>query len=416
MREVHWTAFSRRKCCAKKLFPREGVCTLLSKSVYSYSMNMAFVKRWMLYAALAVQVVLFFSCAKAQKEIPVLIPSQKNHVWYYFTPYTIERVDLPQHAPAVLEKPWTEAIRISSAGSVPGGQNAYAVVNHAGVLECTQTGATLYPDVSIFSDNSAEGLVFSDDVPVFYLYRSTFFYKDVLAPASNARPFLMEFNPRSKISFPLVSYANLQLGSEEQVTGFVWNGKTWACSTKRILPDEVIFSYFLWEPIVALTELSPALSADVFTFTPSTERDWLNLNMPHLFYEAPKTLKKLLKSIPASFPFYIQWRDTSGTSPVYYYQEGNGDVPVNAFACQTQYAGYTLAVFADGTTYVQRRTDTTEKLVAFRLPLLPAGYCYGECAVAGNTLYVAWEQRTFYKTGRAGCIAVNLASVLSQVN
>ena len=50
--------------------------------------------------------------------------------------------------------------------------------------------------------------------------------------------------------------------------------------------------------------------------------------------------------------------------------------------------------------------------MAFRLPLLPTGYTYGDFAVAGNTLYVAWEQTNFYKTSRAGFLSVNLAAIL----
>ena len=45
---------------------------------------------------------------------------------------------------------------------------------------------------------------------------------------------------------------------------------------------------------------------------------------------------------------------------------------------------------------------------------MPAGYNYGEVAIAGNYLYVAWEQTIFYKTGRSGFISVNLEDVLAQ--
>lgn len=379
---------------------------------------------------------MFISCSRknvAQGSIPELDASKNNHAWYYFTDFSFAKTDLPQHAPAVLERPWTEAVRISSAATVPAGMNAgnakaFAVVNRAGILAVDTNGPQLYRDDSIFSQDSAEGLVFSNGTPVFYLYRSTFFNEKLIAQftttavhqqsaatqvaASLSRPFLVAFNMQSKLSFPLVSYTNLKLTDEDQITGYFWNGRTWACSVKKMLSNRVEFSYFSWEPLVPLVDLTPALSVNQFTFMPLTEDRYRSLNMPLLFKDAPNALKELLASLPKEFCFYISFRDNTGTSPISYYQEGNDTAPLNAHALLADEAGYTAALFEDGTTFIQEQDS--KKITAFRLPKLPVGYTYGEFAIAGDTLYAAWEESNFYKTGRAGFLTVDLAQVLSK--
>ena len=90
--------------------------------------------------------------------------------------------------------------------------------------------------------------------------------------------------------------------------------------------------------------------------------------------------------------------------------EGSGSVPLNANASAGK--KYVAAIFSDGTTYI--KSNESDEVSAFRLPLLPAGYIYGDFAISGDSLYVAWEQSSFYKTGRSGFLQVNLQSVLSQ--
>ena len=114
---------------------------------------------------------------------------------------------------------------------------------------------------------------------------------------------------------------------------------------------------------------------------------------------------------PAEFTFSVIWKSSLGTSPVQYFQQGNGAASLNANASAGK--KYIAAIFSDGTSYIKTALD--DKISAFRLPLLPAGYIYGDFAISGDTLYVAWEQSSFYKTGRAGFLQVNLQTVLSQL-
>ena len=49
--------------------------------------------------------------------------TKKNHTWYYFNNYTFQHIEKPQLVPAQAEKPWTEAIRISSANNAAEGDS-----------------------------------------------------------------------------------------------------------------------------------------------------------------------------------------------------------------------------------------------------------------------------------------------------
>lgn len=387
-------------------------------------------KKVVLLGLCAAVAFIYISCNKKESvvfeednilEIEAIQTEDKTHQWYYFTENGFAEIDLPEHAPEQILKPWTEAIRISSAGSVPvkaqrSDFDAYALVNKNGILSFSDGVPFLYSDSSIYSYESCDGLVFSGNVPVFYLYRSTFFNENSGGENTSiqqSRPFLVEFNPQTKISYPLVSYRNLVLEETDEITGYFWNGTKWACSVKKIdgkagSASKVDFSYFSWEPLVALTDLSPALNKDVFVFSPCTEAEYRALNTPKLFEQAPRVLKGLLEIIPDSVSFYVSFRDESGSSPISYFQEGNGGATVNAFAAVSQ--KYMACVFEDGTTYIQNTQD--KKITALRLPKLPGGYKYSQVLLSGNTLAASWEETEFYKTGRSGFITVNLNAVL----
>ena len=128
--------------------------------------------------------IFLFSCAKKNKTATTELPTVKIHNWYYFSNEGFQKIDLPQNAPEVYEKPWTESVRITSAASLVDLENktsefsAYALVNKKGLLCFNNDKIELYCDNSIFLPDTADSLVFSDGKPVFYLYRSTFFNSD----------------------------------------------------------------------------------------------------------------------------------------------------------------------------------------------------------------------------------------------
>ena len=344
---------------------------------------------------------------------------KKSHKWFYLSPDGFNEVDLPQHAPQVMEQPWTEAIRISSASSVPsdkageGDFQAFALVNRLGLLAFSGGDIKLFTDTSYFSKLTADSLVFSDGLPVFYLYKSSFFNSSD-ADDGGERPFLLDFNPRSGLFYPLVSYQNLGMDNEEEIVGFFWNGESWTCASKKRKEQQIEFKYFIWQPLMNLTDLNPALlSSDSFLFKSATEDDYKKISMPLLFSSAPDRLKTLISSIPSEFSFYVTWRDGSGSSPKNYYQAGTGNSTLNAKGLAQTESGFDVIVFADGTTYLRRGKDGN--ISAFRLPLLQAGYSYGEVALSGQYLIVAWEENNFYKTKRSGFIQIDLEELIRKI-
>ncbi|MDD7014273.1 MAG: hypothetical protein PUI24_04750 [Spirochaetales bacterium] len=385
-------------------------------------------KKWNLIFAV---VFVLVSCTKSksdfmeQEEIIQIKTDEKNHWWYYFCDNGIEEIDLPQNTPLVVEKPWTEAVRISSAATVPYKNRknsksefeAYAVVNRKGLVAFTEENARLFKDDSLFLGNTADSLVFSDNVPVFYFYRSSYFFDESkvsnLEMEKAERPFLVEFDFASKNFYPLVSYKNLGLDKNSDIAGFFWNGKTWVCSSKTSVENGVEFKYFIWEPPVELTKLNPALGGENFYIKDSTEEIYRQLNMPKLFSQAPENLKSILGRIPEEISFYVSLRDESGTSPVSYSQQENDSVPLTAYA-SSESEKYLIVLFSDGTVYVKINSGKDKNVKAFRLPKLPPEFSYGEFAIAGESLYVAWEESSFYLTKRSGFIKVNLSQVLNQ--
>lgn len=370
-------------------------------------------------------ITVFISCSKKQEDGIVLpenaiesIESLKFHSWYFLSEGKIEEVSLPQNAPLVPEKPWTEAVRISSAaGAVDVSKSSpyevYALVNRRGIIGFTKTEPQIFGDESLFPNDTADGLVFSSGLPVFYFYRSSFFFDETKkrnVQIQQSRPFLVEFDNVTKNFYPLVTYENLQLDKKDQITGYFWDGKTWICCAKKNDADLVEFKYFSWEPPLELSDINPALGGETFFIKYSNESVYLELSLPKLFDKAPDELKKLLSSLPKEFGFYISWRDRTGTSPVSYFNQGGSNTTLNAKAAVFPCAGLSAAVFADGTVYVLK--DGEESSSAFRLPRLPAGFTYGDFAVAGKYLYVSWEENDFYLTKRAGFIKADLSKIL----
>ena len=62
--------------------------------------------------------IFLFSCSEKNKTAKAEFPTVKIHNWYYFSNEGFQKIDLPQNAPEVFEKPWTESGRITSAASL----------------------------------------------------------------------------------------------------------------------------------------------------------------------------------------------------------------------------------------------------------------------------------------------------------
>lgn len=374
--------------------------------------------------------ILFCSCKKKQSQLPVqnaisLEITKSNHAWYYFSKTGFNNVDRPQNAPSVIEKPWTESIRISSANNEACTQNsdskAFAVVNRLGILSFNDDAIYLSQDTSLFSDRTAGNLVFLNNVPVYSVYKSAFFNDTILAPDYKndgaSHLFLLQFDSNAKLSYPIINCNNLTDKNNSEITDFYWNGLEWCCSIKTISDVKNDFSYITFKPLIPLLALSPSTAESNIEIKECDADFFRNCKIHYDYSASPERIKKLLSGFDSKLPFIVEVKNAGGSSPRIFENAvpGSSEKELNAKAILS--ANWSAALFEDGTLFLEgalpgKHILRSGKAVAIRLPKLPVGFVYSDFVISGTTLYAAWEESSFYKTGRAGFLQVNLERTL----
>ena len=377
----------------------------------------------------------FFAAAcscKSKKDTPIFLSGEKmtapeniTHAWYYFTKTGFMPVDLPQNAPSAIEKPWTESIRICGSANASDTNSriqppAYAMVNRLGIIKFSKDSPILHGDVNLFSENTVSSMFLQDNVPVFSVYKSSFFNDKTpvqnTAAITQSRPLLINYDINSGVFFPLIFYEDLHLAINEQVTDFSWNGKSFNCSVKTTENAKNTFSYFTLTPSVSLLSLSQKNISSVLSIGESNAESFRASKKIADFSEAPERLKNLLAKLQKNQQMLMECSFSGNSSAVTYRQSGNDEN--SCLMAKAVIADlYALAVFSDGTCYFSgscysRPVLAGGKVLGFRLPKLPERFIYSYPALSGTKLYVAWEETSFYKTGRSGFIEVDLDSVL----
>lgn len=392
---------------------------------------------------LALVCLSFFSCGKTNKEQPQEITKLRAHQWYYFTHRGFYPIDLPQNAPEVAEKPWTEAIRISAAGN--NSSDNCALVNRLGILDFTTGKPELFRDIMLFDDVTADTLIFTKDGPVFHIYKNSHFNQQEqtnLVTGQNqeedsfTQPLLVRYDRKQKLCTPVLTYGNMNIPLDAQLTSIIPQDDIWIGAVKTTRNDVVNFKYITFEALDkdgtipdASRQVIPTTEIDADTFRQSQKPTPLN--------EAPVLLQQLFAQVPETFEFYLSCREEGKLAPVLYDNTKNQS-PAGGYLAQGW--GYlspagASAMFSDGTVYISKSllvditkdesakasetgvptSPLTGGVIAFRLPKLPSGFSYGEFTVHGNTLYAGWEETDFYKTARSGFIAVDLATIGEQL-
>lgn len=378
--------------------------------------------------------IFFFSCSRSKsvnrpvqqtqepqaRQLPSQPAQKPSHTWYYFSGASFFNIDTPYNAPQILKKPWTESIRISSSLSVKNDSKEYDVyftVNRSGLLIAKPSlpkKAVLAGDTQLFSKLTAGSLVCVDGFPVFHTYRNSFFSsKD---KTIENLPFLVQFHPETSIFLPLLYTKDLQVMDEAQVTDVQYTAGIWVASVKTETNDKTKFDYinfFSYEPLV---QFSPAKRNIVLETNTISAGEYRKMLTPAPFASAPARLKELYKRLPVNFPFYASVALPDGGSAVTYLRgsaETDTPLPSQALLADT----FSLAIFADGTCFFAGALPNNHILangdpVAFRLPKLPNGFTYGNIGVSGTTLYISWEEGSFYETGRSGFLTVDLKEIL----
>lgn len=383
---------------------------------------------------LAVFITLFSGCKKKNQDelsqIPIMEEKPETHTWYYFSNSGFSQIDKPQNAPLKPQTPWTETIRISSAGNAledsDGNTLAYAVVNRLGILCFEGSQKTLSQDANVFDNRTAGNLVFLNNTPIFSVYKSAFF-NDTISDAQykndgSSHLFLIQFDSKAKISYPIINSTNLVDNKNSEVTDFVWDGINWLCSVKTITDTKTEFSYISWKPNVPLLSLSPSQAKDKIVTQPSDMEKFKAAKTLNDYKNAPERIKNLCKGFFDEVPFTIEIKSAGGNSPRIY----KNDVPnstkeeLNAKAILSP--SWSCVLFEDGTLFLEgalpgKHILREGKPIAIRLPKLPGGFVYSDIVISNLTLYAAWEETSFYKTGRSGFLQVDLEkSLYSKIN
>lgn len=370
---------------------------------------------------------IFFSACKKEEAEPVTVIEENKapqHKWFCLSKNSIQPIDLPQNAPQVLEKPWTEALRISCMAQSPDNDSiaasreatpkVYALVNRLGILVFTDDSCSVFEDEKFFEGRSADKLVFMNETPIFSLYRNSFF-NDTKTLSSAFKPFLVQFDSDSGVFYPILSYENLGFGKDEEITDFIWNGMDWYCSVKKTDSSSTEFSYIKWKPDTNLLTISP--EENLITVLDSTEEEFREKRSPKDFAAAPTRIKGLLSSLPKDFNFYIRVKNAGGPSERIFFKGKQSEENPSVTAIGQLAENWAGVLFPDGTMYLNgilygKKALNNGRTVALKLPKLPENYKYTDFGISGNYFYAAWEESNFYKTGRAGFLQVDFDKLL----
>ena len=382
--------------------------------------------RAIFFALLAGTILSCGNGSKSAEPIQTISIEKKSagHKWFALNKDGYSPVELPQKAPAALQKPWTEALRISCMGqtnektpldvSAGGEPKIYALTNRLGIIVMSQSGVKVFKDPQFFAERTADKLVFMNGQPIYSVYRNSYF-NEKISSRQPFRPFLIQFTADSGVYFPILTYENLSLPTNSEVNDFCWNGTEWFCSIKNYTETETNFSYLKFRPETALLSISP--EKNLIAIQKSSEDEFRRVRSPKDFSASPKRVQSLLKSLPADFDFYAECKDAGGATARQFIHSKIKD-PTSIARAVVQISGtWIAALFEDGTLYLNgalyaNKILNNSKNLALRLPKLPEGYKYTDFGISGTTLFAAWEQTDFYKTGRAGFLSVQLKKIL----
>lgn len=336
-----------------------------------------------------------------------------THRWYYFTRGGIEEVLLPQDAPQMIFRPWTECVRASGAATIA--DRSYFLINRAGLAVLPPSldeEPTLKTDTLYFTDTTAGNLTAVAGNPVFHVYRNSFFNSKA---SENPLPFLIQYQSAADLFFPLLKVSDLGLSAQAETVHLWYDGSSWAASFKESTEERIKFTYlqfFSYEPIISLT--GEATQEQLQT-KELTKEAFEAVVCQYELYQSPIRLQELLAQIPSELALSVDFRSADGGTAINYWRGAEDATPYKAKAADG--GSFIMAVFSDGTTYFSGALPKSPVLnggkpIAFRLPKLPQGFVYTDFTVSGSVLYCAWEEELFYQTGRAGMIAVDLAKVL----
>lgn len=348
-----------------------------------------------------------------------------NHRWFYFTETGFLETQSPSLAPEKTLEPWTEKPRITSGSII--NNKVFFTVNKLGILVCPAASGVqpngissqtyLVKEDSLFTDYTAGNMYCVNGKPTFNLYTNTIFDK-IENSITTTIPILIQFNPIANEFKTLLNKNDFvpvkesKLFKKLNLNSLQYVNQKWYASFKNSLNNQTTILYtktYSIEP-----ENIKSLSKNI-SCTQIKQEEFRQKTEPTPFHLAPQKIQDLLYMIPKTTPFYIRYiKDSDFNTTIFSQSSKHGEI-IEGYAMTTP--NCSLAVFTDGTTYFAGKLPYKQvlkngKTIAFKLPSLPDNYVYADSFIAGSNLYVSWEQRDFYKTGKSGFLVVNLEKVL----
>lgn len=367
--------------------------------------------------------VLSVSCKKEQKKTETLTQqaTPSNYTWYYFSENTYKKIEKLHLVPTAVSKPWTEAVRISSCAMEEASSlenpKGFATINQCGILVFQGNKINLYNDQEIFRGRTAGNLVFAGGMPIFSVYKSTFFNESKSA-LQKTHPFLVVFNSEQNILYPLINIENLGLDESCEITDFLFDGKFWTCCIKKENSEKVDFSYITFQPKEDITLLTPYTAENMLHISEANVESFRNAKKQLDYNSAPERLKKLLKTVPSDVDFSVSVQTVQSHSPRIFVRKNKNSSEKEVLTAKAIISDtWTACLFQDGTIYLngalfEKNILNNGNTMGIKLPKLPLNFTYGDFVISGTTLYAAWEETSFYKTKRSGFISVNLDEIL----
>ena len=368
--------------------------------------------------------ILFISCNKknTQTDTKMLQVNPEKHSWYYFADGNFHKSENLNSIPSAAFKPWTEAVRISSA-SVQDSNNektpkGFALVNRIGVLSFENDKINLVRDTEFFFNSTADNLVFYNNTPVFSVYKNSFF-NDQKFSRNAIHTFLVQFNPEQNVCYPVLTVENLKLPSTAEITDFIWDGQYWTCSVKdtKEAGEKIEFSYLTFQTKEAVTTIYPTTAGNSLHINETNAESFRKAKETENFEKAPLRIKNLLTSLPENLCYSVKVSTAGGHSPRTYIQRAKSTDETDLEAQAILSDSWAACLFSDGSLFLNGALFGNRILkhgnnIAIRLPKLPSGFSYGSFVISGTSLYAAWEESSFFSTARSGFISVDLNEVL----
>ena len=382
-------------------------------------------RKSMLALSLAAALV-FSACTKQKAETAssqtpksastVPVEAQPANHWKYFSigdngSVELKNADAVSAIPAVVFKPWTEAVQVSDFGLNNG--DAVFLINKCGLypIRYLQSNAQLPVRHELFPHVTAGDLYVEDGQYFIRIYQNSIFSSRDISENTH---FLLRTDPECKVYTPVADVTYLHLPKEAQCKSLERVGGQWYASFKADNGRDVSFFY------IRCGNFSSFMQDDAYKHIEQLSAEGFRAACePPPYNRMPDMLKVLADAIENNRDLYLNvFTEDSADGTIFFKSARNQTndtleerVPVNVYAVQySQSDGKQNAaiLLPDGTLLLNTSEHGIRKV---QLPSLPENFTYTAFSISDTAITAAWEESIFYEVGRAGIFTADLSEL-----